>query len=990
MGKLVNLVRPDGTAVSVPAEKATLLIGLGYRPEVVEEELDRLKQSGEAKYYEGTGQQVLAGVEGLASGATLGLADLVMDDEATRKRAAYNPGTRLAGELVGGVVPSVLAPGLGTAGKLARATPAGALSKASLGYAERALGEGLASKVVGLGAEGALTGLGGEITRSTLSGDPLTVEQAMSGMTLGAVFGAGAGTLLHGVQRVRAARAARATDHIADQFDELVGHKTISPDVADDFMPRGYAVSDEVQEISPERLRALGVANLGEAGKDAVRLGKAADAVKAGAYEPVSVVRFDDGTYEIVDGRHRFLAAEAAGVKVRARIEKGVQAAPPAATSVPAEHYDGFKRAVSDLYKASDELKKAGDVAVAPVKPMAPAATVGGVGPGASTDLYEAAVDEVVSGQRSGTSWLAKAIGAEPEEAEAIMLRMEAAGIVSPKSASGTRKVLTHKRPPPLNIVTPEAQVAAPASVSPFTREAEDALAKLGPVGSNFLKEAELSGVAKAHKPAYNKVRNAYQNAMKAAAAGDPKKVARAFGTYRESVERLAEKMGKTVAWPQITMDSAQAHLADMQKVVDFHMAVSSVRAAMPDTLADLSKMRSGRAEELAAALDKVMSDTNPATAAARQALDDALGALSEGAGLKAEGSGAARFRQVWANSKKLADAAAVPKVTGPTTKEAAAPAAAVEEATEAAIEETAEEGAKAKPTFIGKMKNAMVNATIRKGIRTVAPSTGSIAHAGLVTAVLGFKALAMEAGMRAATRVLANAGSAATLRYVAPKGWGLHRGIDGREDPEGSLREAYKRRSAEIRELAPVARNRAFIGVQGFVAEGHTDFAVAAYEYAVKAAEALARRLPKEPPGMRWGVEHMWEIPEEQLVTFNQEYAAITQPADFLSWAADNIEEVMPTAMLAYAELHPNEYARFRAQVLTTLAEEGTEATPSEQLTALGILLQSPLNPLMQPEFMGPQQQMYLTPPPPPPEPKTGGAAPTSTEATQAQQQQP
>lgn len=243
---------------------------------------------------------------------------------------------------------------------------------------------------------------------------------------------------------------------------------------------------------------------------------------------------------------------------------------------------------------------------------------------------------------------------------------------------------------------------------------------------------------------------------------------------------------------------------------------------------------------------------------------------------------------------------------------------------------------------------------------------------------------------MRAATRVLANAGSAATLRYVAPKGWGLHRGIDGREDPEGSLREAYKRRSAEIRELAPVARNRAFIGVQGFVAEGHTDFAVAAYEYAVKAAEALARRLPKEPPGMRWGVEHMWEIPEEQLVTFNQEYAAITQPADFLSWAADNIEEVMPTAMLAYAELHPNEYARFRAQVLTTLAEEGTEATPSEQLTALGILLQSPLNPLMQPEFMGPQQQMYLTPPPPPPEPKTGGAAPTSTEATQAQQQQP
>lgn len=108
MGK--NLIRPDGSILRVESDaEAQKLQTLGYREESPTQEMDRSIQEAQEAHYSTPGQKAITGLEGLASGATLGLSDFLLDSEDTKERARYNPGTRLATELIGGLAP--LAPG---------------------------------------------------------------------------------------------------------------------------------------------------------------------------------------------------------------------------------------------------------------------------------------------------------------------------------------------------------------------------------------------------------------------------------------------------------------------------------------------------------------------------------------------------------------------------------------------------------------------------------------------------------------------------------------------------------------------------------------------------------------------------------------------------------------------------------------------------------------------------------------------------------------
>lgn len=215
MGK--NLIRPDGSILRVESdEEAQKLQVLGYREESPTQELERGITEAQEAHYSTMGQQVLTGVEGFVSGLTLGGSDLLLDSEETRERARYNPGTRLASELVGGLAPlavtgggSALAKGAGTVAKF---TPAGLASRGALG-AGKALGRGSATIEAGIAGvvEGAAVGAGQAVTSAQLTGDPLTAESIAAGIGWGALYGGGLATLGAGLASKFEDRAARAS-----------------------------------------------------------------------------------------------------------------------------------------------------------------------------------------------------------------------------------------------------------------------------------------------------------------------------------------------------------------------------------------------------------------------------------------------------------------------------------------------------------------------------------------------------------------------------------------------------------------------------------------------------------------------------------------------------------------------------------------------------------------------------------------------------------
>lgn len=266
MGEKVTLVRPDGSLFNVDKEQASKFAVLGYREETAEELQGRTTASATEDFYSTPGQQLTTGVEGVASGLTLGLSDVAADSMnwSTDLRAQYNPGTRIAGELVGSLLP--LAPGLGA---LKTLTPAGALLRGGeaigAGLAARGIGKTIARGVQGA-VEGAGFGAGSALADATLNGDPLTVEAISAGVGFGALFGGGLSALGGAVIGRAEARAAKmaateaAEAATRDAFQAFRGSVTdLSENVAGVMkaVDATENVVKEAKDISDKFLRPL-------------------------------------------------------------------------------------------------------------------------------------------------------------------------------------------------------------------------------------------------------------------------------------------------------------------------------------------------------------------------------------------------------------------------------------------------------------------------------------------------------------------------------------------------------------------------------------------------------------------------------------------------------------------------------------------------------------------------------------------------------------
>lgn len=793
----VTLVRPsDGAVVTVPAENEATLVSLGYRRQGSGEALEQAATEAKQDYYGSGAQRVIAGAEGALAGATLGVSDWALEGLGadTSERAAANPGLRTVTEIGGSVATAALSGGAGLAGRVARVTPSGRLAAFTTRAAEARLGPGLAAKVAGGAAEGAVAGLGGELSRAALSGDDLTVERALAGVGLGAVFGAGAGVLAHGMDRAAAARARSVEEEVAESLGMGASR------AADDAVPAPRAPDAAAEVDAPARA--------------------------------------------------------AAEVDVPGR-----------GNPVPDEALGDFAAAADDVVRFADDLGP----------PPPPRFTGGRRTPRAGREgeghmgVATEATDWNIAHGRAAKAWQ------DAKSSYDESLRQAMNGVEASRDAT-------------------RAATNAQAQYRLRIEEAADMLGMerpkwTGPVG---------------------RVRIADDGAV-----GHP------------YVQRMEKVRGV----------APDAH-------AELRRAAEILRSA-PRDAKSLGAMSPEKLEELNAAVEAAVRAKVPAASAAQEALRRTTAGMAERAGVAAGGEGpGAGLRATWAAARSGSS--------------------------------------EAKKRGLGKRfieRTLGLTAVDAAFGRRVGPNLARHAVTGVL---FGAGGMALDAVKSAALRVAGTKAGAAAARVAGPRAWGLYRSLDGVQDPEGDLREAFRRRSEEVRELAGAARDRAFAGLSGALSEGQGDFAAGAYAAAVRAAEVLARRVPKDPPGTRWGAESMWEAPEEQVEVFAQEYGAVVSPLEYLGWAAENPTEALPSAVDALREAWPALYQDFRARALETVLAEDLSDRPAGEMQALAVLLDAPLTPTYTPEFIGAQAAMFAAPPAPPSSgPRDPGGRPPGNEQT-------
>ena len=192
----VKLIDDKGRVVVADEADATELVSSGlYAPasaEEVQREATRLELSD-------TGSTLAAGLEGAASGATLGLSDVAIQGgllgnefaEESRLRAEYNPKARGIGEAAGILGTTIASGGLGA---LEQGVARGVARGLGEGALKQALAKGAGAAASGA-VEGAVFGAGHELSEAALArelSDPEKLAQrlAVAG-GWGALMGAG-------------------------------------------------------------------------------------------------------------------------------------------------------------------------------------------------------------------------------------------------------------------------------------------------------------------------------------------------------------------------------------------------------------------------------------------------------------------------------------------------------------------------------------------------------------------------------------------------------------------------------------------------------------------------------------------------------------------------------------------------------------------------------------------------------------------------------
>lgn len=228
------LLNPAGELVFSPdADVHENLTRFGYAVPT-QAQFDEL--ANQQKYGEGFGNELRAGLEGAARGATLGLSDVAqtalgVDAEGLAERRKLNPTAATVGEIGGAVGSALLAPGLAPAGLLARG---GARAAARLAPEALAEGASLASQALnyagqvgaraaGSAIEGAAYGLGETVTEAALGDPNEAAERLLANVGYGGLFGGALGGAIKGAEIAVPAAFNVAKSTLSKTWGRLIG-----------------------------------------------------------------------------------------------------------------------------------------------------------------------------------------------------------------------------------------------------------------------------------------------------------------------------------------------------------------------------------------------------------------------------------------------------------------------------------------------------------------------------------------------------------------------------------------------------------------------------------------------------------------------------------------------------------------------------------------------------------------------------------------------
>jgi hypothetical protein len=219
-----------GKKFAVPAKSFLDAIKSGwrYRSEATKED-----EKLEEKYGNSEGSALALA---LARGATFGLSDVALEktglvsEEALREIKNRNPGSSLAGDVIGTVGPALLTGGSSLAAKAVAKTPMGLVTSLATRAGSRAaqnIPSKLVKSVVQLGTEGivdgAATGLTQAVSEAELGNAEFNAETLLANVGTGALFGAGFGATVgagaHYINKVSRGASRQIKEKLIQQVD---------------------------------------------------------------------------------------------------------------------------------------------------------------------------------------------------------------------------------------------------------------------------------------------------------------------------------------------------------------------------------------------------------------------------------------------------------------------------------------------------------------------------------------------------------------------------------------------------------------------------------------------------------------------------------------------------------------------------------------------------------------------------------------------------
>jgi hypothetical protein len=250
----VNMFNPHGDLVSVPAHQAKAAEGEGYRP-ASDEEVHKHVMDDK---YGGTGQQIIAGLEGVGQGLAGPLSTgaevaLGVNKEDILGREEANPGTNMLGQtagLVGGAF-------LGTTEARAIPTLAGVAEKLGAAGAAKLLpgaameGAGAFAKIGSAAVRGAIDNMvvqsSNEATHMVLQDPAQSVQTALVDVGLAGLIGGGISGTIGAVSPLWKATMGKKTDGLLSAIsNKMGGIEGVNADVIDDAITAAGLPEDAV------------------------------------------------------------------------------------------------------------------------------------------------------------------------------------------------------------------------------------------------------------------------------------------------------------------------------------------------------------------------------------------------------------------------------------------------------------------------------------------------------------------------------------------------------------------------------------------------------------------------------------------------------------------------------------------------------------------------------------------------------------------------